>query len=191
MGNTIEQWRAAIAGAYSSGGQKTCGTYGSDPAFYIGREEYKCNLTTPAAGWTSHNAPGSWRLSIPYKLAGTTLLMLLLSALCHAEMLVIGGVEINPGPDKVSLEDSTETRLDILAAISSKAEQTCHEVRDVIRAYNLDFTTKQLKTAMNKFAKPQLDKCATWLNLEEPENYTEDAFVNNISRKNLRFASQP
>ena len=170
MGNSLEQWRAAIGG-FSSGTKKRCGTCREHCTLdKLDEENHTFNSQHPT-GWA--RTVLSWKVAVP------TLLLLLLSALCQADILIIGGVEANPGPP-VLIEDSREVRENLLAAIASKAALSCNETRDVIRAYNLDYSTKQLKTALNQFNKPQLVKCAKWLNIDDPDGYTKPGIVNNI-----------
>ena len=119
MGNSLEQWRAAI-GSFRRSKFSSGATYDDDVNCY----DDGCAMSSPA-GCIIH---------IGWKTAVFSLLMMGIAALCHADLLLRSGVESNPGPKLI--EDSRDVRETILAGLCAKAADP--EVRDILRQYSLD-----------------------------------------------------
>ena len=108
-------------------------------------------------------------ISIGSKLACLTLLMLAVSALCHEHLLVIGGVEQNPGPP---------TSKDVLARLC--IDTSANEVRDCIRLYNLerDYTSNRKK--LSGVTIETLIKTMTYLGIPGQEVFVKPTVVHNL-----------
>lgn len=107
--------------------------------------------------------------SISWKSASLGILLILLCALCHSQLLLIGGVESNPGPQSVD---------DILAALSVGALNT--NIRDCIRLYRKEATTTQHKKAFSKCDKNTLVETMNYLNVPNQDEYTKESVINNL-----------
>ena len=91
-----------------------------------------------------------------------------ISAQCHEALLMISGIEPNPGP-------SDE---DIVAQLCVDADDDA--VRDCLRKYDLTNTTAQHKTAFGKEKKPTLVATLAYLGVPDQDNETRPTCINNL-----------
>ena len=103
-----------------------------------------------------------------------TLLQTMISALCHALLLVRGCVETHPGPDPTPCPSEQ----DILAELAAGAPN--NEVRDVLRDYKIgkDLTTQ--KKALKKHSKPRLVATMAYLGVPNQDDYYPETIVHNL-----------
>ena len=107
--------------------------------------------------------------SISWKTASLGILLVILSALCHSQLLIIGGVESHPGPESVD---------DVLAALCVGAPDT--SIRDCIRLYRKEATTVQHKKAFAKCDKSTLVETMEYLNVSGQDEYTKESVINKL-----------
>ena len=105
--------------------------------------------------------------SISWKTTSLGILLVILSALCHSQLLIIGGVESHPGPESVD---------DVLAALCVGAPDT--SIRDCIRLYRKEATTVQHKKAFAKCDKSTLLETMEYLNVSGQDEYTKESVIN-------------
>ena len=105
----------------------------------------------------------------------------MLSHQCLAALLLMSGVEPNPGPlnDKEHNTDSwIQTQEDILADLCANAPTA--EVRDCMRLYNPKNTNKQHKAEFNKCNKPVLVSTLEYLKVPGQDAFTKPACINTV-----------
>ena len=91
------------------------------------------------------------------------------SPLCQEALLLIAGVEPNPGPA------STE---DILAGLCATAPSV--DIRDCLRMYNPNHSNKQHKTEFGKCSKPTLVATLEYLHQPGQDIFTKSACINTL-----------
>ena len=172
MGNTLVQWRAAI-GSFCGGGslRRAAARCGSDDVDYSAAD-----VRDPPG----EPVPAFSTSRLPWKVSALGLLLICLSLLCHGKLLLISGVESNPGP--VIIDDSAiaDTERDILAGLCAQAPDT--EVRDVLRLYPLDAQLGEHKKPFKRsgITKPKLVKTMDYLKCPGMEDYKVDTVIDNL-----------
>ena len=174
MGVSTEQWRAAI------------GRFVGRSAALLTRHPAESWINVPDAdpAWSheDHHHPPS--LTLSGKACALGLLLMTISAICHGDLLLMSGVESNPGPPKRQPLDPAvkEARENILAGLCAKATDT--GVRDILQLYKVDMTTGELKsTFTNKARKDPLVKVMAYLGVPGMDSYKKDAIVENLIAK--------
>ena len=94
---------------------------------------------------------------------------------CAQALLIIGGVEQNPGPAQLSTEQQLKDLDGILAGLSSNA--TSNDVRDTMRLYDPRLDQKALERQINKASKTALVSCLKYLGKSDMNDFTKDACV--------------
>ena len=94
---------------------------------------------------------------------------------CAQTLLIIGGVEQNPGPAQLSTEQQLKDLDGILAGLSSNA--TSNDVRDTMRLYDPRLDQKALERQINKASKTALVSCLKYLGKSDMNDFTKDACV--------------
>ena len=156
MGITIEQHRARI-GTFAAG---KCSR---------SVDTHSPNDSDQPPVTHTRDTPPVVLCSMSWKAATLGLILVLLCALCHGQLLLIGGVESNPGPKSVE---------DILAALSVGAPDV--HIRDCIRLYRMDATTTQHRKAFMKCDKATLVDTMNYLKVTGQSEYNKDFVVNNL-----------
>ena len=151
MGICIELWRARIGSFRGRSKVK-------EPFLPIDLE-FDHSLSDPLPPYYSM----SWKSSC------LGLLLLLISALCHSQLLLMGGVESNPGPTTVD---------DILAELAIDAPN--ESVRDCIRLYRKEATTIQHRKTFGQKEKELLVETMDYLGVPNQADYLKDSVVNNL-----------
>ena len=96
---------------------------------------------------------------------------------CHRALLVISGVEQNPGPG-ADVIDTTRKHEDIIAELCTEAPST--EIRDCLRSYNPKNNIKQHKREFDKSAKPVIVSTLNFLAVTGQDHYTKIACINTL-----------
>ena len=109
-------------------------------------------------------------LSIPLKLAGLLLLMIVLRAKCQACLLIIGAVEQNPGPSTPEC---------VLAHLSAKAPSS--EIRGCIRFYDQQRDYSTDKKQLSAVPVGILVETMTYLGVPGQDVYVKPTIVHNLS----------
>ena len=99
----------------------------------------------------------------------------LISHQCAQALLIIGGVEQNPGPAQLSTEQQLQDLDGILARLSSNAPS--NDVRDTMRLYDPRLDQKALERQINKASKSALVACLAYLGRSDMNEFTKDACV--------------
>ena len=99
----------------------------------------------------------------------------LISHQCAEALLIIGGVEQNPGPAQLSTEQQLQDLDGILARLSSNAPS--NDVRDTMRLYDPRLDQKALERQINKASKSALVACLAYLGRSDMNEFTKDACV--------------
>ena len=125
-------------------------------------------------------------MSHPFSTSKTTKLDLaavtgnLISFQCQKALLVMAGVEQNPGPGS-GIEADNETinkQEDIIAGMCSDAPTS--EIRDCLRLYNPKNSIKQLKNEFLKCGKPMILNTLEFLSLSDQDQFNKPTCVNNL-----------
>ena len=104
----------------------------------------------------------------------------LISHQCHKALLVMAGVEPNPGPGSgIDTEDETVNKQeDIIAEMCSDAPNA--EVRDCLRLYHPKNSIKQHKTEFAKCQKPVIINTLEFLAVTGQDQFTKPACINTL-----------
>ena len=94
---------------------------------------------------------------------------------CVQALLIIGGVEQNPGPAQLSTEQQLNDLDGILAGLSSNAPS--NDVRDTMRLYDPRLDQKALERQINKASKTALVSCSKYLGRSDMNDFTKEACV--------------
>ena len=105
----------------------------------------------------------SWKTAVAILITTLSLMVLQMDQRCNATLLMIGGVELNPGPCSE----------DIIAALS--AESPSDEIRNCIRMYDPNKTMTEIKKALNKAAATM-----TYLGVPGQKAYVKPAVINSL-----------
>ena len=110
-------------------------------------------------------------LSISPKLASLLLLMTVLSAQCHAYLLIMGSVEQNPGP-------AAATPVDVLTRLSAEAPSP--EIRDCIRLYDQERDYTSNKKKLGAMSVATLVATMAYLGVPGQDIYTKPTVIHNL-----------
>lgn len=139
-----------------------------------------CFASCPTITTSGHYSTGSTQLAAgsfhPATHEGPTTLGGLLSHQCHSALLLIAGVEPNPGP--TPQDGQLPSAEDIMAGLCANAPTT--DVRDCLRLYNLGNTSNQHKTAFNKCQKSLLVTTLDYLKKPGQDQFNKSTCVNNL-----------
>ena len=116
-------------------------------------------------------SPTRLKFSLKWKQATLCLILLTISAICQGNLLIIGGVEKNPGPD-------IDIGADVLAGLCDGAPST--DIRDCLRAYRRELSTTALKRAFMKHDKDVVIKTMEYLNVSGQDDYTKHSVCFNL-----------
>ena len=94
---------------------------------------------------------------------------------CLKALLLIGGVEPNPGPHKTR-DQQIEIQREILADLCAEAPDTT--VRDTLRLYDPQLDTKALVKQINRTSKQNIVACLIYLGQPAMTDYKKDTCVN-------------
>ena len=182
MGITVEQWRAAIGG-YSRRAHVSTREYHN-------KEEVNSNPEPDP----SPQCP-SPSLRLTWKWATLGLLLVLVSHLCHAQLLLMGGIEPHPGPPKSSTEkDATQPNAGAWATSPDglKAQQETLDklialsqdsvVQNVLRKYQPTKPVKTITKDLNSVLKENLVSTMTFLGMPNQEKFTKPIVLANLIR---------
>ena len=98
---------------------------------------------------------------------------------CQRTLLIVGGVELNPGPPAVSgREESGETQETIIAQLCFEAPNL--EVRNCLRLYNPKNSIRQHKMEFGKCQKSVLVSSLRYLHVTDQDQFTKPTCVNNL-----------
>ena len=111
-------------------------------------------------------------LNISWKAATLALLLVILSPACLGSLLLIGGVESNPGPV------TADSKKSVLAALCTGAPSS--EIRDCLRCYDSSKSTAQIERKMNGISAPNLISTMTYLGVPGQECYVKSAIIRNL-----------
>ena len=177
MGISTEQWRAAIGAGARCVAPLCCPRSSASEGACYEEPDLRSHRRTPL-------------LNIPWKIASLGLLLVCLASTCQATLLVMGGVEANPGPPKSStagqqpqqvspetqaIRDGQQAVLDKLCAMS-----TSESVRNTIRLYDVTKSSAKNHDNLTKCSKPQLVETMDYLKTENQEPYLKDAVIDNL-----------
>ena len=158
MGISLEQYRAAVGTFYRL--PLTCGVYD---------------------GGLQRDPPGVEELLMPEPLhvlkvtrraAALALLLMALSPACLGSLLLIGGVESNPGPP------TGDSKKSVLAALCTGAPTT--EIRNCLRCYDISRSTSLIEKKMGGISVPNLVATMTYLGVPGQECYVKPAIIRNL-----------
>ena len=111
-------------------------------------------------------------LNVTWKAATLALLLVVLSPACLGSLLLIGGVEANPGP---MTEDSKRS---VLAALCAGAPTS--EIRDCLRCYDTSKSTVQIERKIQGISVPNLVSTMTYLGVPGQDCYVKTAIIRNL-----------
>ena len=172
MGITVEQWRAAIGGF----SRRTC----------VSRDSHNEEETNP-------NPDPSQSSGLTWKWVTLGLLLVLVSHLCHAQLLLMGGIEPHPGPPKSSTDkDATQPNAGAWATSPDglKAQQETLDklialsqdsiVQNVLRKYQPTKTVKAITKDFSSVIKENLVSAMTFLGMPNQEKFTKPIVIANL-----------
>ena len=96
---------------------------------------------------------------------------------CHRALLVIAGVEQNPGPSTDAI-DTARKQENIIAELSTDAPNT--EICDCLRSYNPNNNIRQHKREFGKSEKPVIVSTLEFLGLTGQDQFTKNACINTL-----------
>ena len=99
-------------------------------------------------------------------------MLVTVSQACLGSILIIGGVEANPGPDAV------DSKRSVLAALSAGAPTS--DIRDCLRCYDVLKSTAIIERKINSISVPTLVSTMTYLGVPGQENYIKAAVISNL-----------
>ena len=111
-------------------------------------------------------------LNVTWKSAALALLLIVLSPTCLGSLLLIGGVESNPGPV------TADSKRSVLAALCAGAPTS--EIRDCLRCYDISKSTTFIERKMDKISVPTLVSTMTYLGVQGQECYVKAAIIRNL-----------
>ena len=177
MGISTEQWRAAI-GAFTGGGRLRLN---NRPA-PLSVDEVD-DLLAARASLASPVPAAHHRFT--WKVAWLNLLLLTISSICLSNLLIMGGVESNPGPvidtDWFESDDNRAAQQEILDQLCAHAKDK--NIRDLLRLYKHDRSHKELKKSLgsSKNSNDLLISTLKYLNVTEDQSqYTKPQLATNL-----------
>ena len=96
---------------------------------------------------------------------------------CHRALLVISGVEQNPGPGS-DVIDTSRKHEDIIAELCTDAPSI--QIRDCLRSYNPKNNIRQHKREFNKSPKPVIVSTLEFLAVTGQDQYDKNACINTL-----------
>lgn len=145
MGISLEQYRAAVG--------RFCRVF----------------RTCPAHGGLEPRLPG---LRASWEAAALVLLLMVLSPTCLGSLLLIGGVESNPGPV------TADSKRSVLAALCAGAPTA--EIRDCLRCYDISKSASLIERKMGGISVPNLISTMTYLGVPGQECYVKATIIHNL-----------
>ena len=121
------------------------------------------------------DTPFSWKPHNSYQSHVTTLLLSPIAKQALDNLLLISGVEPNPGPTHVITAEEKET---VVASLIVSA--TDEIVKKTLRIYDVNLTTKELKRKFNGPDKDHLVKTMDFLGVPDQQDYNKPTVVNNL-----------
>ena len=115
---------------------------------------------------------GSLTLNVTWKAATLALLLVVLSPACLGSLLLIGGVEANPGPV------TSDSKRSVLAALCAGAPTL--EIRDCLRCYDISKSTAHIERKMHGISVSNLVSTMTYLGVPGQECYVKAAIIRNL-----------
>ena len=97
---------------------------------------------------------------------------------CQKALLIIAGVEQNPGPTQGALANILRKQEEIVAELSSNAPNT--DIRDCLRHYNIKNSIRQHKAEFGKCDKAILVTTLDYLGVPGQNQFTKPACINEI-----------
>ena len=205
MGNTLEQYRAAIGKWHMGRTQKIrnqslptldqhtdicAGTYKKYPinilnviaillfilviALVYRINQYQPNINELDPIYTSGSNISSKEINFSDLVAATGGII---PFQCHRALLVISGVEQNPGPG-ADVIDITRKHEDIIAELCTDAPSI--EIRDCLRSYNLKNNNRQHKREFDKSHKSVIVNTLEFLAETGQDQYNKNACINTL-----------
>ena len=129
-----------------------------------------CTSTLPTSTATAHSTVSAIYDAKDGSVTNGTVI----SQQCLAALLVIGGVEQNPGP----LKEGDAEKENILASLVINTDDDA--IKSVLRIYEVGMTTKDLKKKLSVPEKEKLVKTMDFLGVPDQESYTKPAVVHNL-----------
>ena len=158
MGVSLDQYRAAV-GLFSRG-------FSTNAAYNVENGNYPLGLG-------DQSDPGSLPLlNMTWKAASLAILLVVLSPACLGSLLLIGGVESNPGPV------TADSKKSVLAALCAAAPSS--EIRDCLRCYDTSKSTAHIERKMNGISVPNLTSTMTYLGVPGQECYVKATIIRNL-----------
>lgn len=100
-----------------------------------------------------------------------------ISVQCLKALLMIGGVELNPGPDRAQ-EEIIKQQEDVLAELCANAPNI--ETRDTLRLYDPRLDTKALERQINRASKTALVLSLEYLGQSGMNDYNKETCVTSL-----------
>ena len=98
---------------------------------------------------------------------------------CQRTLLIVGGVELNPGPTGSDKQEETvEKQENIIAQMCFDAPNL--EVRNCLRLYNPKNSIRQHKAEFSKCQKAVIVNTLDYLHVTDQDQFTKPACVNNL-----------
>ena len=157
MGISLEQYRARI------------GTFGAKQG--KSKDCFDVEVLVPPDIDTSP----STMISISWKTASLSLLLILLCALCQSQLLLMGGVEPHPGPTS---EETNDKRASVIAELVVKAESKT--VKDVLRLYKPKMTQNQLQKTFENVLLKSLIETMTFLGIPDCVKFVKPTIIDKL-----------
>ena len=125
-------------------------------------------------------------ISISWKTASLGLLLILLCALCQSQLLLMGGVEPNPGP---TADETLNKRASVIAELVVKADSKT--VKEVLRIYKPEMHYDQLKRAFDGPMRKSLIETMDFLGVPGCDGFVKPTIVSKlISRIQSHFPDE-
>ena len=100
----------------------------------------------------------------------------MISSNCLSALLMISGVESNPGPEEYTLSDDDKQK--ILTSLIVNTDDI--SVKGVLKTYDVSMTTKDLKRKLNAHDKDKLVNTMSYLGVYDQADYTKPTVVHNL-----------
>ena len=170
MGNTLEQWRSAI-GRFNRG-RATAGA------------DHEALAWTTGDGDTSQET-ASLPLRLNWKLAILGLLLMCLASTCHLNLLLMSGVEPNPGPPKkapVADDSELQQRRDTHQNVLDKliAGSSDPNVVATLRLYDVCQSTSKIQTTLERRDRLDLETTMKYLQAPNQTAYSKKQIAVNL-----------
>ena len=130
------------------------------------------NLQRPISSSRNGVIPSAACFSYQVPTTGNSDQQSLIPSACIRMLLMIGGIEPNPGPDT---NEQIAEMDQILADLSSNAPS--NDIRNAIRAYDPRLDLKALETAIRRRNRDNLVDTMEYLEVENPSEYSKEGLV--------------